>query len=66
MITVDDARNTNETDTSYIIKPSFIFWHDKGDEAWAGTPVAEDFSYSSDTNTQWMTSEEISRLIKAL
>ena len=66
MITVDDARNTNETETGYVIKPSFTFWHDKGDQAWAGTPVAEDFSYSSDNNTQWMSSEEISRLIKAL
>ena len=54
MITEDDARTTLELDDRYIIEPAFAFWTRDHLNAVGAKPVAEDFSYRSDSNTQWL------------
>jgi UDP-N-acetylglucosamine 4,6-dehydratase len=62
MVSVDDARNTLEYDDHYLIKPEFSDW---GDGNWkGGEKVPEGFKYSSDTNTWWLTIDEIKELIE--
>ena len=59
MITVDDARNTVEAKDRFIILPAFPYWA-PGEYTYADTnPVAEDFSYTSDTNTEWLVGDEL-------
>ncbi len=62
MVSEDDARNTLEYDDHYLIKPEFSDW---GDGNWkGGKQVPEGFKYSSDTNTWWLTIDEIKELIE--
>jgi UDP-N-acetylglucosamine 4,6-dehydratase len=65
MIPVDDARSARNHGTHFIIEP--------GTQSWAqdatrrdGTPCPPEFSYASDTNTQWVTDEEMSKMILEL
>ena len=53
MITSEDSRHTVDIGEYYIIKPDMALFDYRG--AFAGSPVAEGFSYSSDTNGQWLT-----------
>jgi len=64
MISKDDARMTVELDDYYIIKPSFVYWSDGDQPSFAGSPVKNDFQYSSDLNTQWMDIDEIKEVIE--
>lgn len=61
MIPEDDARNTLEFDDFYIIQPSFPWW---GKTSWKnGKKVPNDFKYSSDTNTKWLTIDALKKMI---
>ena len=61
MISVDEARQTIELDDRYIILPTHPWWqHDN----WAqGKPVPDGFSYSSDRNKQWLTPDDLRKMI---
>jgi len=65
MVTVDDARTTLELPDRYVIEPTFHFWARERVELAGATPVAEDFSYTSDNNAQWLNDEEMRKLIGA-
>lgn len=68
MITEDDARMTIEYQDHYVIKPgtscSFQANYDINGLNEVGKPVAENFEYSSDTNTWFLTVDEIRELIQ--
>ncbi|MEI7474088.1 MAG: UDP-N-acetylglucosamine 4,6-dehydratase (inverting) [bacterium] len=62
MITKEDSRNTIELKNHYIIKPDFGWWkNDFNDKI--GTKVDENFEYSSETNTEWLSIEQIQKLL---
>lgn len=61
MIMEDDARHTLEYDTHYVIQPEFPFWSKQFAES--GKELPEGFEYTSDKNSEWLTMEEIKRLI---
>lgn len=65
MVPRDDARRTLEFDDYYIIQPDFRFFarRFKND---IGKPVLENFEYNSETNTWWLTIEELREMIKNL
>lgn len=68
MIGIEDARHTLEFDDHYLIMPE-IFTHNpvslkKFLLGRPGTPLPEDFSYGSNTNTQWLTVEQLQHIIK--
>lgn len=68
MVTSSDSPNTIETDRFYIIVPSlFDFQRDDLLDTYSRHHQAkltpEDFRYSSSKNTEWLTVEELRRLI---
>jgi len=64
LIPPDEARQTLEFDDHFVIEPAFAWWT-RTDvlEKNGGRRCAEGFVYSSDTNDQWLTVEEIRELI---
>ncbi len=65
MISSEDARRTLEFDDYYIIQPDTDWWAYRV-EGIGGKPVAEDFSYDSGNNSQWLTIEQMKQLIGEL
>lgn len=62
MISVDDAANTREYDDHYRIYPTTHKWSD-GREMEGGKRVADNFEYTSDKNTMWMTTDQLRTLL---
>ncbi len=65
MITEDDARNTLELLDRYVIEPSFPLWTRTRDSLDQAQPVPDDFRYDSKNNDQWLTVDDMSRLLEA-
>ncbi|MFY8209943.1 MAG: UDP-N-acetylglucosamine 4,6-dehydratase (inverting) [Caulobacter sp.] len=65
MISADDARSTVEFDDRYAIEPNFAEF---GREPYAASDgarsVAEDFSYSSDNNHDWLSPEGLLAMLE--
>jgi UDP-N-acetylglucosamine 4,6-dehydratase len=53
MISQDDARDTVDLGDRYAIEPAFVEYA-RTSHRLANPAVAEDFSYSSDNNTEWL------------
>ncbi|MCB0390357.1 MAG: UDP-N-acetylglucosamine 4,6-dehydratase (inverting) [Bdellovibrionales bacterium] len=67
MVPEDEARNTLEFENYYVIQPAFHWWDTTSyQEKMGGSPVDDDFSYRSDKNTQWMSTEELRKLVSEL
>jgi len=64
MVPEDDARHTVEYEDSYAIMPSFHNWDATAYlNSNGGKLCAEGFRYSSDTNTQWLTVEQLRKMV---
>lgn len=63
MVTADDSRYTYEYDKYYIIYPNYT-WVRKDIIAEGGKVVEEGFKYSSDTNKEWLSVEELKERLK--
>lgn len=61
MITEDDSRYTYEYKNYFIIEPAFHWW--RGNNQDGGNKVVEGFRYSSDLNTEWLSVEDLRRLV---
>lgn len=64
MISKDDARNTLELSDRFVIKPQFAYWQDKDLADSGAKPVEEDYSYESDTNTDWLNEETFKQYLE--
>ena len=65
MIPEDDARMSIEMDDHYIIQPSHSHWNPKDFlEGRQSKACADGFKYSSDTNTWWLNTDEITQLVE--
>ncbi|ALF08752.1 UDP-N-acetylglucosamine 4,6-dehydratase (inverting) [Parageobacillus thermoglucosidasius] len=64
MITEDDARHTVEFDNYYVITPEFPWCPQEYVKH--GRSLPEGFKYTSDTNTEWLTVEELRTLVKEM
>jgi len=64
MITEDDARHTVEFDKYYVIQPQFPWWSRECVED--GKFLLNNFKYTSDTNTEWLTVEELRALVEEM
>jgi UDP-N-acetylglucosamine 4,6-dehydratase len=63
MISVDDARRTVDAGGFFVVKPDADWWDGS---AWQNvSPVPEGFSYTSDTNPEWLTLEQLRTMIGA-
>ena len=65
MISADDARMTVELSDRYVIEPGFVEYPRKALVEKGGQRVADDFSYSSDANDEWLDAEGLLALLKA-
>jgi UDP-N-acetylglucosamine 4,6-dehydratase/5-epimerase len=61
MITEDDARRTLDYGTYYVIQPEFSWWDTK--DIKNGALLPNGFSYVSNTNSEWLTVDELRRLV---
>jgi UDP-N-acetylglucosamine 4,6-dehydratase (inverting) len=65
MIGIEDAPFTYEYDEHFKILPSINDWNSSKERIKDGTLVPDDFVYSSDTNSDWMSPEELAAWIDA-
>ena len=63
MVTREDSLYTYEYSKHYIVYPHYNWWGKK-DLIPGGKLVEPEFEYSSGTNTQWLSIEDIQRLLK--
>lgn len=61
LISQHDAHRTIDIDDYYVIQPD-LDWFTPGQHH--GKPVAENFAYTSDNNSQWLTPEQLREMIK--
>ncbi len=63
MITTDDARLTLELADRFVIQPAFNIWNPDFYLNAGAKPVPDGFHYSSDTNSEWLSIDEMSALL---
>lgn len=63
MISEDDARRGIDLGDSYVILPVYADW---GADLPSGQPLPDGFTYRSDTNTQWLSPEDLLQLLEDL
>jgi UDP-N-acetylglucosamine 4,6-dehydratase len=61
LITSDEARHTFDLDWCYVVVPEHPFWGSRATNV--GAHVAEDFYYSSDSNTEWLDVDDLRDLL---
>jgi UDP-N-acetylglucosamine 4,6-dehydratase/5-epimerase len=62
LLSEDEARNAVETDGMYVIQPSHPWWKRAN---WVhGRPLPQGFRYTSDSNQQWLSQEQLQELIE--
>jgi UDP-N-acetylglucosamine 4,6-dehydratase len=62
MISVDETRHTVLAGDRYIIFPEFPWWTtDRWDD---GEPLPEGFEYTSDKNDQWLSLDELRKMVE--
>ena len=57
LLTADESRHAIDMGEVYVVLPESIFW-DKGVE-WEGKPLDDGFTYTSGTNDQWLTMNDL-------
>lgn len=62
LISEDEARNTVERETMFIVKPPATLW--ERSLQYDGKPLPEGFRYSSDNNADWLDVAGIQKLIE--
>ena len=64
MVSSDDAINTVEFSTYFVIQPSQPWWDNiKYIKINGGKRVGEGFKYSSDLNDQWLSLNDLKRIL---
>ncbi len=63
MITDVDSRRTVELEDCYVIMPEFS-WYKPNEEIKAGKKLPDEFVYSSDKNTSWLSVEQLQEKLK--
>jgi UDP-N-acetylglucosamine 4,6-dehydratase/5-epimerase len=63
MITEGDARSTVEMADRYVIEPAFAWWDRSTFEGPSASRVADDFRYSSDSNSDWLEPEQLRTML---
>ena len=50
-------------DPSYVIEPALAFWQTNGCKIDGAKPVPEGFSFTSETNAEWLDQAELESLL---
>lgn len=64
LVSEDEARNTVELESRYVIQPSHSWWN--GENLINGRALPDGFRYASDTNSEWLTHRQLQELIASL
>lgn len=62
LLSADEARHALVDDGMFIIKPQFRWWERRN--GIKGDPLPDGFSFTSDQNDRWLTSEELLNLVE--
>lgn len=62
LLSEDEARNAIERDDMFVIQPAQSWWRKENWESNSSLP--EGFRYASDTNSQWLTAEDVYKLVE--
>lgn len=62
MVTTEDSPYTYEYDKHFIVYPQITF-HERQTVHEGGKKVADGFSYASDNNTEWLSVEDLRRMV---
>jgi UDP-N-acetylglucosamine 4,6-dehydratase/5-epimerase len=60
MISASDARSTVDMGSHYIVQPEFEWW---SKERLSGEPVPDGFNYASNTNSEWLSVDQLRELL---
>lgn len=63
LLTEEDARQAIEFDNYFVIKPPPFISRWTADHLENGKPIKDGFNYSSDTNTHWLSEQELMAMI---
>jgi UDP-N-acetylglucosamine 4,6-dehydratase len=63
LISEDEARTVVELKDMYVVQPAEALWFG---HAWAqkGANIADEFRYASNTNTDWLSVEQIKEIVE--
>lgn len=63
LLTADESRHAIDAEDVYVVLPEHPWWTDH--PRWMdGKPLEDGFAYSSDTNTEWLTPEQLNALLQ--
>ncbi len=62
LVTAEEARHAKGFTEYFVIEPEFSFWDTEKFKD--GNTLPESFSYRSDTNTEWITKEEMAAILR--
>ncbi|HEY7351142.1 MAG TPA: UDP-N-acetylglucosamine 4,6-dehydratase (inverting) [Terriglobales bacterium] len=62
LVSEDESRNAIETEDMFIVQPAHPWW--RKDNWKSATRLPEGFRYTSDSNTQWLTTERLYELVE--
>jgi UDP-N-acetylglucosamine 4,6-dehydratase len=63
LLTDDESRHSREYEYGFVIEPEHPFWNINDIK---GKKLPDGFKYTSDTNTKWLTKNELIKIIKDL
>ncbi len=61
LLTEDEARHAKEYDHGFVIEPEHRFWNQNNGSK--GKALPEGFRYASNTNTVWLSNEDLKKII---
>jgi UDP-N-acetylglucosamine 4,6-dehydratase/5-epimerase len=61
LINEDEARSTLERDDMYVVTPTVTLW--QRNLKYEGTPLPDGFRYGSDTNSKWLSLDELREIV---
>jgi FlaA1/EpsC-like NDP-sugar epimerase len=66
MITSSDTRSTYEYKDFFIIYPQYDWWSSESDVLPGGSSVSQNWEYTSDRNTWWLSADDLREMCEAV
>jgi len=64
LLTEEESRHARDFGDYFVIEPEHPFW--SYDNLKGGEPLPDGFNYTSDNNSQWLTKEELKRMMEEI